>query len=67
MVGEEDFGNVKPFIMARLTLFFINTGVFSSTQETYRTTRHYYEFIHNASPPFDYPKRALMISIYETI
>ena len=44
--------------MALLTLSFINAGVFSSTQETYRTTRYSYEFIHNASPSFDYPKRA---------
>ena len=44
--------------MARLTLSFINVGVSSSTQETYRATRHSSEFIHNAFLPFDYPERA---------
>ena len=44
--------------MARLTLSFINVGVSSSTQETYRAMRHPSEFIHNAFLPFYYPKRA---------
>ena len=44
--------------MARLTLSFINVGVSSSTQETFRATRHSFEFIYDAFLPFDYPKRA---------
>ena len=33
-------------------------GVSSSIQETYRTTRHSFEFIHDAFLPLHYPKRA---------
>ena len=44
--------------MARLALPFINVDVSSSIQETYQTTRHSFEFIHDAFLLFHYLKHA---------
>ena len=52
------FYNCYAFIAVCLDLLFINVGVSSSIQETYRTTRHSFEFIHDAFQPLHYPKCA---------
>ena len=58
LVGEEGFGNTQPLLWLVQLSLFINVGVSLSAQETYRSTRHSSEFIHNAFLPFGYPKRA---------
>ena len=52
------FWSCHAFIAVYLDLPFINMDVSSSIQETYRTTRHSFKFIHDAFLPFHYPKRA---------
>ena len=44
--------------MAHLIQPFINAGGSPSAQEMYQSTRHSFDFIHNAFLPFGYPKRA---------
>ena len=46
------------FTMAHKTRSFISAGVPPSTWKTDQTARYSYEFIRDAFPSFDYPKRA---------